>query len=829
MIRILTSIFLYLLLFAGKGVYAQKKYEELQNLVERNYVIATPYMSENGKWSVFRKSYEKSSDTIIVLNNSKAEEPVAVRDKVQSFFFVDHNSLLIRLKGRVELLNLKKQKSTFYEKIVTSQSVKNKSQFLLHNEKNELQLYNQEGELLSFTENTNKFYVTESGTVYAVANIGQKFEIIRFNDKEKRKVYETKQEIEYIEIDSDEKGIMIYERNNQTSFQEISYLDLTDESNMYSLKDILPINFKNGFREIITNGKTYFMKLWVDYPKEKDSIVDIWYGSDYQLEEKFMPATKGLYYIWEPKKAKIKKLGKQSSERIINIGSERYFLSFDPYLLNDYKTFRTTQKIYLFDIQKKQYTEIDTISSNLYKSADGNNILYSDKEVWYLYHIPTNSKRKIENKDLRNPYFSIDGESILFDGENGLWTYDLKAGKLIESDNFKNYKTEVLNGITKIIGNSNLYEKTIDIRDSVILKVYDKEIEESSCVLFDGKKIKTIIPFTSNRIRYLNYNKLKNNFSYTEENYNLPPRFVCKELKKEKKVLYQSNKSDQKILSLNQEIISYRNSEEVPLKGVLYYPLNYNSSEKYPMIVHIYEIQHKEANRYPLAYYGQPDSDGFNLRLLLERGYFVYLPDIVYGKEGTGLSALDCVNNALDALENHSLIDIEKIGLIGHSHGGYQTNFIATHSDRFSTYVSGLGNSDIVRSYFSFNYNFLKPFYFQYENGQYRMNKSFSEDKGLYFRNNPIHYVENVSAPILLWTGMKDQNIDWNQTMEFYVGLKRNNKEVIALFYPDEGHGILNRAASEDLVFRIINWFDYFLKDKKNIDWIDKEIKKEAF
>src|SRR5690606_22562141 len=284
MIRILTSIFLYLLLFAGKGVYAQKKYEELQNVVERNYVIATPYMSENGKWSVFRKSYEKSSDTIIVLNNSKAEEPIAVRDKVQSFFFVDHNSLLIRLKGRVELLNLKKQKSTFYEKIVTSQSVKNKSQFLLHNEKNELQLYNQEGELLSFTENTNKFYVTESGTVYAVANIGQKFEIIRFNDKEKRKVYETKQEIEYIEIDSDEKGIMIYERNNQTSFQEISYLDLTDESNMYSLKDILPINFKNGFREIITNGKTYFMKLWVDYPKEKDSIVDIWYGSDYQLE-----------------------------------------------------------------------------------------------------------------------------------------------------------------------------------------------------------------------------------------------------------------------------------------------------------------------------------------------------------------------------------------------------------------------------------------------------------------------------------------------------------------------------------------------------------------
>jgi len=286
--------------------------------------------------------------------------------------------------------------------------------------------------------------------------------------------------------------------------------------------------------------------------------------------------------------------------------------------------------------------------------------------------------------------------------------------------------------------------------------------------------------------------------------------------------LFQSNKHDKAILSLRQEIVSYTNSQGRPLSGILYYPLYYDSLKIYPMVVHIYEVQRKRSNHYPASTYGSVNSDGFDLRLLLEKGYFVYFPDIVYGTEGTGLSALDCVNNGLDAIDKIPSIDRNKIGLIGHSHGGYQTNFIATHSNRFATYVSGAGNSNIIRSYFSFNYNFTSPFYYQFENGQYKMNKSFSEDKQLYFRNNPIHYVDQLDAPILLWTGMKDQNIYWEQTMEFYIGLKRNSKEVISLFYPNEGHAIMDSMTSKDLCMRILNWLDYFLKDETDCEWIHK-------
>ncbi|MGD9978822.1 MAG: alpha/beta hydrolase family protein, partial [Bacteroidales bacterium] len=387
---------------------------------------------------------------------------------------------------------------------------------------------------------------------------------------------------------------------------------------------------------------------------------------------------------------------------------------------------------------------------------------------------------------------------------------------------FPGYQTTLLNATSQVTGNFSLYRKIIDPAKPMLVRLLDPLANHSTYVLIKKGKAESIIVSTAKGIQSLSYNPSFTRFAWVEEDYNLPPRLVCKEMGRQERVLYQSNRHDTAILSLKQEIISYTNSDRVPLKGILYYPLGYDPSRNYPMVVHIYQVQsNKQANRYPVAAYSQANNDGFNLRLLLEKGYFVYFPDIVYGQKGTGLSALDCVNHALDAVSSNVLIDKNKIGLIGHSHGGYETNFIATHSDRFAAYVSGAGNSDIVRSYFSFNYNFLSPFYWQYETGQYKMGKSFTEDRNLYFQNNPIYDVDQVTAPVLLWAGKKDQNIDWEQTMEFYIGLKRNNKKVVALFYPNEGHALMGTDACRDLVSRILDWFGYFLKgEETETGWI---------
>ncbi len=263
------------------------------------------------------------------------------------------------------------------------------------------------------------------------------------------------------------------------------------------------------------------------------------------------------------------------------------------------------------------------------------------------------------------------------------------------------------------------------------------------------------------------------------------------------------------------------------LKGILYYPIDYDAKKKYPMVVHIYQVQRTLRNDYLSPNNISPI--GFQIRTLMERGYFVYLPDIEQGINGPGMSALECVNSALDAVSKNISIDQKRIALAGQSYGGYETNFIATQSDRFNTYISGAGNSDLIRNYYTYTYQFNRPYYFQFETGQYQMGTSPAEDKHRYLLNSPILKVENVHSPILLWAGKKDENVQWDQVTEFYVGLRRYQKQVIALFYPNGNHDFLHHPLEEkDRDTRILEWFDYFLKDKKDVLWINRQMKKKA-
>jgi len=104
------------------------------------------------------------------------------------------------------------------------------------------------------------------------------------------------------------------------------------------------------------------------------------------------------------------------------------------------------------------------------------------------------------------------------------------------------------------------------------------------------------------------------------------------------------------------------------------------------------------------------------------------------------------------------------------------------------------------------------------------MGRSFLEDKELYFRNNPIHYVERINSPILLWAGKEDKRVETDQVMEFFIALKKYDKKVIALFYPNQAHSFpADSHAFLDISKRILDWWDYYLKDKKDINWINNQ------
>lgn len=196
----------------------------------------------------------------------------------------------------------------------------------------------------------------------------------------------------------------------------------------------------------------------------------------------------------------------------------------------------------------------------------------------------------------------------------------------------------------------------------------------------------------------------------------------------------------------------------------------------------------------------------------------------MYVKGDTGVSALDCVVAATNKVIEMNIVQKNKIGLLGHSFGGYETNFIVTQTNIFSAAVSGAGVSDLTSWYLSLGWNTGKPDMWRLESQQWRMGKSFYDDQESYYRNSPIIHATKIQTPLLLWAGKLDLQVDWHQTMEFYLALRRLEKKNIMLLYPNEQHVLFNAENQIDLTNRIEQWFDYHLKDNKTFSWISKGI-----
>jgi dienelactone hydrolase len=830
--------FLCLPLTAGRELTAQCRHNTLKDIIETSCTITAPMMSDDGRWLTVRKrswspareTGDFDYDTILIFNTGRPGKGniVARRTAIRNLAFTGNNILILSDSMQTELFNLEKQTSIFYKHVKKAEVLKSKSMFLLHYSKqegNRLELRDNNGKLMNHLNNVKRYFITMQGQIFAITQTGEKEFIITLpDDGETEQLYETSLKIEYLNIDPDGQGMMIREGESTGISEQIVYLD-KESKTAWPLKEVLPATIQRVFTNVIQKGESYFVKTYSEREKKADIIADIWYGTDNQIEEKFIPALDVLTYVWEPVRRTILRVGNGDLTTSFNIGSDRYFLSFDPYKFRDFTKEYAPLRMYVYDRILDHYSILDTIEPELCFSVDGEYALSPKNNEWYLYHIPSGNKKLIAGENLREPRFTDDGKAVLFEGDGALWLYDLTSGRLTETAVFEGYQTSIVNGQWEGLGIPNgSFDKThVNMQKPLLIKLFDTQENVTSYVLWYKGKSEVIVPPTNSYIQNLRTDDTYSHFAYTEENYNIPPRLVYKDMGRREQVLYQSDRENSTIFSLRQEIISYTNADGNPLKGILYYPLNYRPSGKYPMVVHIYEKQRHYSNLYPYPSYN--DEEGFNIRLLIEKGYFVYLPDIlIKWGEGPGLNALDCVNKSLDALNNIQSIDKLGIGLIGHSFGGYETAFIATHSRRFAAYVCGSAHSDILRAYHSFNYGFQYPDYVRIESNQYKMGVPFSSNKTLYFENNPINYAENVNAPILLWSGTEDRNVTSDNTMAFYIALRRNEKTVTALFYKGEGHGLQSPQASSDLTCRIFDWFDYFLRGDTGIDWIKKGI-----
>jgi len=89
-----------------------------------------------------------------------------------------------------------------------------------------------------------------------------------------------------------------------------------------------------------------------------------------------------------------------------------------------------------------------------------------------------------------------------------------------------------------------------------------------------------------------------------------------------------------------------------------------------------------------------------------------------------------------------------------------------------------------------------------------------------YVDNSPIYYLKNVKVPMLIWAGLKDNNVSPEQSKMFFLGMKRLQKKAVILEYYNETHTIGLKENQLDLNLRIWQWFDYYLKNRLAANWI---------
>ncbi len=264
------------------------------------------------------------------------------------------------------------------------------------------------------------------------------------------------------------------------------------------------------------------------------------------------------------------------------------------------------------------------------------------------------------------------------------------------------------------------------------------------------------------------------------------------------------------------ELIDFTSTIGRPLQGILYYPANYEAGKKYPMIVYTYEMLSQGLHRYIVPRV----NDYYNANVFTQNGYFVLMPDIVFRPRQPGVDAQASVDAAIRYVVGRGLVDPANIGHCGHSQGGYEAYFLATHSSLIKTAVAGAGITDMYSFAGQMHWS-SAPEFDHWETGQFRMEVAPWEDWAAMARNNPILKVHEMKAQsILMEIGGEDPTVDMRQGVEFWNYARRAGKQAVMLLYPGEGHGLRKRENAIDYRNRILEWFGHYLKGEPAPTWI---------
>ncbi|MDE2875684.1 MAG: prolyl oligopeptidase family serine peptidase, partial [Gemmatimonadota bacterium] len=187
------------------------------------------------------------------------------------------------------------------------------------------------------------------------------------------------------------------------------------------------------------------------------------------------------------------------------------------------------------------------------------------------------------------------------------------------------------------------------------------------------------------------------------------------------------------------EIAEWTSNDGTPLQGILIKPDGFDPTQKYPMMVYFYERSSDGLHSYRSP---TPGGSSISYSFYASRGYVVFVPDIPYEVGYPGESALDAVVPGVLSIVAQGYVDREKIGVQGHSWGGYQIAYMITKTNLFAAAEAGAPVSNMTSAYGGIRWASGMSRMFQYERTQSRIGGTLWESTAEYIHNSPVFYAD---------------------------------------------------------------------------------------
>jgi dipeptidyl aminopeptidase/acylaminoacyl peptidase len=243
------------------------------------------------------------------------------------------------------------------------------------------------------------------------------------------------------------------------------------------------------------------------------------------------------------------------------------------------------------------------------------------------------------------------------------------------------------------------------------------------------------------------------------------------------------------------------------VEGFLVKPPNFDPSKKYPVKFLIHGG--------PQGAWGDDWSYRWNPELFAANGYVVVMINF-HGSTGYGQKFIDAINGdwggapfedlmkGLDYAEQHyPFIDKDRECALGASYGGYMTNWVLGHTNRFKCIVThdGMFNSESA-------WGTTEELWFN----EWEFKGTPYTNRETYRKWSPHLAATNFKTPTLVVHGQRDYRLDVSEGFQLFTTLQRLNIPSKMLYFPDEGHWVLKPQNSRLWYQTVNDWVDQWTK-----------------